>query len=376
MSLSAVRQASGKEPPAALGSSQADLRVVAFKIAGQEYAIDVGKVQEIIRPTGLAHVDGAPEYVEGVVKRRGRIVPIIDLRKRLGLTVSPPGVETCAIVVNLSVGPVGFLVDSASTLMRVKTHDVETPSPVLSSANGKLHGAYFQGIAYLDGRSLVMLDLEQLLTVGEQHELSQIGPSQPSPTRFGREGDSKGGKLETLHLASSEMEAGVQQRADADVRRLLVFELSGELYSVPATDVAEIREPLTLTPMPNVPPHVLGLVNLRGTILPVIDLRHKFGFAPGPGRPDNRLIILKGPNYSVALLADSVRGLARLPRAEFQAAPPGVAHIAPEYYDQVAVVDGRMLIELNIRALLADAHERAASPDKACPRPAEGGRQV
>lgn len=340
--------------------SQAELRVVAFKIAGHEYAIDVGKVQEIIRPTGLAHVDGAPEYVEGVVKRRGRIVPIVDLRKRLGLALSPPGVETCAIVVSLSVGPVGFLVDSASTLMRVKTRELETPSPVLSGANGKLHGAYFQGIAYLDGRSLVMLDLEQLLTPGEQRELSQVELAQPAPTA--RAG---GGRDSTdLAVAGGEEETAAQ-RADADVRRLLVFELSGELYSVPATDVAEIREPLALTPMPNVPPHVLGLVNLRGTVLPVIDLRRKFGFAAGPGGPHKRLIILKGPNYSVALLADSVRGLVRLPRVKFQAAPPGVAHIAPEYYEQVAVVDGRMLIELSVHALLADTAW-----------PAEGGHQV
>lgn len=346
---------------------QADRRVVAFKIAGHEYAIDAGKVQEIIRPAGLARVGGAPDYVEGVVKRRGRIVPIIDLRKRLGLTASPPGVETCAIVVSLSVGPVGFLVDSASMLTRVKTRDIETPSPVLSSADGKLHGAYFQGIAYLDGRSLVILDLERLLTMGEQRELGQIDLSQPSSTTLsGETADSAGGK----------MEAEAQRRADADVRRLLVFELSGELYSVPATDVAEIREPLTLTPMPNVPPHVLGLVNLRGAILPVINLRCKFGFAPGPGGPDKRLIVLKGPGYSVALLADSVRGLARLPRAEFQAAPPGVARIAPEYYEQVAVVDGRMLIELNVRALLADTHRQAAPPDEACPRPGEGGRRA
>ena len=385
--------------------AQPDLRVVVFKMAEHEYVVDVALVQEIIRPTDLMHVDGVPEYVEGVVKRRGRIVPIVDLRKHLGLKVSPPTVETCVIIATLPIGPVGFMVDSAFELMWVKTHDFEMPSPVVA----RVDQVYLQGMAHLGDRFLVMLDLERLFTPGEQRELSEdVGQygNLPYDQAAVPQREVKGKPtLETLFSGQIDTEAAEaeqeQVRTDPStalrpfdfaqdrrvsghrLRSLVAFELSGELYGVPVTDVAEIREPLPLMPLPHVLPHVIGLINLRGVVLPVTDLRRKFALNLKPDGPDNRLIILKGlrqvhpeqsrgaqgrllqraqdksPGYPVALWVDSVHGLARLPRADFQPAPPGVARIDPEYYDQVTTLDGRMLIELNVQKLLAGTASRA-----------------
>ena len=148
---------------------QPELRVVVFQMAGHEYAVNVAQVQEVIRPTNLISIDGVPDYVEGLVERRGRIVPIVDLRKRLGLTVSPPTVESCVIVVKLSIGLVGFLADSASELIWVKTRDFEIPSRVIAG----IEQVYLQGVAHLGDRLLVMLDLQRLLTQNEQASLSE-----------------------------------------------------------------------------------------------------------------------------------------------------------------------------------------------------------
>jgi purine-binding chemotaxis protein CheW len=157
--------------------SQPDLRVVAFKMAGQEYVVDVAQVQEIIRPTDLLHVTGLPEEVEGLVKRRGRIVPIMDLRKRLHLPVEPMTPETCILISPLSVGPVGFQVDSASELMWVKTAAFEVPSPLLARPEQR----YVQGVAHLGERVLLMLDLEQLLSPDEQQQLQGLGQQEAAP---------------------------------------------------------------------------------------------------------------------------------------------------------------------------------------------------
>ncbi len=338
--------------------AQPDLRVLVFKMAGHEYVVDVALVQEIVQPTDLIHMDGVPGYIEGLIKRRGHVVPIVDLRKRLSLGVSPPTAETCAIVVRLSVGLVGFVVDSVSELRWVKTHDFEVPSPVIAG----IDQFYLQGVAHLGHRLLVMLDLERLLTSDEQHELSQVDST-----------------FETLFSGEVDAGAGEAAPADADpspgsehrLRNLVVFELGDELYGVPATEVIEVRAPLALMPLPNVPPHVLGLINLRGVVLPVLDLRRKFGLHLKPHGPDNRLIILKGPGYSVAVWVDRVLDLARLPRADFQPAPPGVARIDPEYYDQVTTLDGRILIELNVQKLLVNGATGAGGSGA---EPAEGSQ--
>ena len=165
--------------------------------------------------------------------------------------------------------------------------------------------------------------------------------------------------VETLfsgHIDAESVAAEAEeQRARVELRSLVAFELSDELYGVPITAVTEISMPLAPMPLPHVPPHVLGLINLRGIVLPVIDLCRRFELPLKSDRPESRLIILKGQGYPVAMLVDAVHGLARLPRAGFQPAPPGVARIDSEYYDQVVTLnDGRMLIELNVQKLLAE----------------------
>jgi purine-binding chemotaxis protein CheW len=311
-------------------------------MSGREYVADVALVQEIIQPADLMPMDGVPEYVEGVIRRRGRIVPIVDLSKYLGLNTSPPTAETCVIVAKLPVGLVGLVVDSASELARVKTFDFEVPSPVIAGMNGKLCSDCVQGVAHLDGRLLVMLDLERLFVPGDDAAVVH----HPPETLFSGELD-------------AEVEQADQRQVSTDRHSLMTFELGGELYGVPATDVAEVREPLALMPLPHVPAHVLGLINLRGVVLPVIDLCRKFGLTPAPEGQESHLIILKGPGYPIALWVDRVCGLARLPRTDFQPAPPGVARIDPEYYEQVVKVDKRILIELSVRKLLADTAARA-----------------
>jgi purine-binding chemotaxis protein CheW len=335
--------------------TQPDLRVVVFALAGQEYVVDAALVQEIIRLVDLLRVESAPDYIAGVVRRRGRIIPIVDLRKRLGLSARSPTVESCAIIVNLSVGPVGFIVDSASQLLWVQTHDFEVLSPVIVGVDQ----AHLQGVAHLGNRLLVMLDLERLLTLDEQRQLGGLDTPRPAIAE-------QAGGIESAPetLFSGEIDAGAtkagQMQEHVGLRRLLAFELSGELYGVPATDVAEVCELLPLMPLPNVPSHVLGLINLRGTVLPVIDLRLEFCLDPiEPDGPDSRLIVLKGQGYSVAFRVDSLYGLARLPQADFQAAPPDVARVVPEYYGQVASLDGRMLIELDVEKLVTGAADRA-----------------
>lgn len=139
-----------------------------------------------------------------------------------------------------------------------------------------------------------------------------------------------------------------------NLRRLIAFTLGNKLYGLPITEVAEIREWLPTTPLPpyRVPPWVLGLVNLRGLILPVLDLSRRFS----PTNDDlsetasAQLVIVKGPGYWVALRVDSVYGLVRLDPSTFRLAPNG----APdgEFIAQIGILDDRLLIELDIQRIL------------------------
>ncbi|MBN2003823.1 MAG: chemotaxis protein CheW [Anaerolineae bacterium] len=339
-----------------------DLRVVVFKVAAHEYAVDAALVQEVMQVSDLAHMDGMPDYVEGIVKRRGRIIPVVDIKKRLGLPseqfaeefslnrdknddttmrLTPANfpAKYCVVLVRLPPGMVGLLADAASELMWVKTYDFEVPSPLIAGMLRE-HSAALRGIAHLGGRLLVMLDPLQLFSTKEWQALPAAMPDLSKAPA-------------TLYAGETEKEEDAAQTRRAR-RRLLTLDLGDELYGIEAGAVAEIREPMPYTPLPNTPDYVLGLVNLRGSVLPVIDLRRRFGLPCRPAGPENRLIILKGAPHMIALWVDKVHELARLSPGDFRPAPPGVARIAPEYYDQVAPVGKRMLIELNVPRLLAD----------------------
>jgi purine-binding chemotaxis protein CheW len=328
----------------------AAMHILVFKVAGHEYAVEVGLVQEICRPTEILHLAGVGDHIVGVIRQRGRIVPIVDLRNYWGLPTDPATVETCVIVARLPVGLVGLLVDAVSDLMRLDASAFEVPSYVAA----ELERPDFLGVAHLGDRLLVLLDPRQLLipTLPEQVAGSDLAVTDDG---WGEVAALLGEELDG-QTAARDVEPEPRR---SEIHNLVVFELSGELYGIAIGDVTEIRRPMPIQPLPRVPQHVLGLINVRGAVIPVVDLRRRFNLPILPERAGTRLMVLKGPGYPVAIWADEVHGVARLSRADLQPAPAGVARIDAEYYEQVTTFNERLLIELNVVKLLVDTAARA-----------------
>jgi len=139
-----------------------------------------------------------------------------------------------------------------------------------------------------------------------------------------------------------------------NLRRIVAFEMDDELYGADIGEVAEILDMVPIVPLPNVPAFILGLVNLRGAIVPVIDLRIRFGLARKEPDGSSRIIILKAERLVVGIIVDRLQELLRLDPGIFQPPPNAVAKIDPEYFKEVASVQGRMLIVLDIKRLLTE----------------------
>jgi purine-binding chemotaxis protein CheW len=152
------------------------LKVVVFRLADHEHAVDVRQVREILINTPVSHVLEAPDFVEGVIKLRGRIVPVIDLRKRLRLPAIRKSRESCIIVVRFNQKTAGFLVDSASEILNIPSDKIEAPTEMV----GGIHTDFIRGLVYLDTRFLVILDLDRVLTASEQ-ELIDLKMESPGP---------------------------------------------------------------------------------------------------------------------------------------------------------------------------------------------------
>jgi len=135
------------------------VQLVACSIDGEEYAIDIRNVQEIIRVQKITRVPHAVSSMSGVINLRGMVIPVIDIRKRFGLPPKAPSESSRIVTVNWEGLLVGLLVDSVSEVMSLSGENIENPP----SSGSNIDNRYFTGIGKLDGRLLLMLDLEKVL---------------------------------------------------------------------------------------------------------------------------------------------------------------------------------------------------------------------
>lgn len=155
-----------------LGSSKERiLQLVSFNLGNEEFAVDILKIQEINRMTEITKVPRSPEFVEGVINLRGKVIPVIDLRKRLGLAEEEQSKNTRIVVMNIQRKIVGFIVDSVSEVLRISSNTVEPTPPMISGIDSE----YIRGVGKLDDRLLILLDVNKVLSSGEVEMLD--GPS-------------------------------------------------------------------------------------------------------------------------------------------------------------------------------------------------------
>jgi len=159
-------------------------------------------------------------------------------------------------------------------------------------------------------------------------------------------------------VTDEEWEDHLETRRKLNLRRIIAFEMDDELYGADIAEVAEILDMAPIMPLPNVPEFVLGVANLRGTILPVIDLRIRFGLSLRSFDDNSRIIVLTAGQFLVGIVVDRLWELLRLDQEGFQPPPPDVAKIDAEYFKEVTQVKGRMLIVLDINRLLFETSKK------------------
>ncbi|WP_461834045.1 chemotaxis protein CheW [Desulfothermus sp.] len=143
------------------------LQLVSFRLGDEEFGVDIMQVQEIIRMQDITSVPNAPEFVEGVINLRGRVIPIIDLRKRFGLEEKSHDKATRIIVVKVDDLTVGLVVDEVSEVLRIPADTVEPPPPIVAGVESE----YIRGVGKLEDRLLILLDLSKTLSKEEKASL-------------------------------------------------------------------------------------------------------------------------------------------------------------------------------------------------------------
>ncbi len=138
------------------------LHLIAFQLDREEYGVPVASVREVSRVGDITRVPQAPDHIRGVMNLRGRILPVLELRTRLGHAPLVPGPKARIVVAEVHGRVLGLLVDAVAQVLKVPSDRVVPPPDDARSAAAD----YLTGVAQLDGRLIILLDLERMLQPG------------------------------------------------------------------------------------------------------------------------------------------------------------------------------------------------------------------
>jgi purine-binding chemotaxis protein CheW len=277
---------------------------VTFLIGDDVFAVDMAPVQEIIRVPSIVRVPLAPASLDGLSNLRGKVLPIISLRRIFGITDSAYDDSTRAIVIDMG-QPLGFVVDRVASVINVEPEKIEDVTEIKSTINSELLIGILKNVS---GYPMVMvLDFNKLIT----NEFSGI---------------------ESLVRSVSAQQLNLdQQHLDEDdelsnERQLVSFSVASQEYAVDINNVQEIVQvPESIVHVPKADTHVLGIMTLRDRLLPLVSLRSLFHLPVQPLDERSRVVVVALHGMSVGVVTDSVSEVLRVPLEFIDPIPPLLA---------------------------------------------------
>jgi len=281
--------------PARSVVAEAMRKLVTFDVAGQEYGLDLGAVQEIVSaPQNLATVPHAEAVVAGVMAHRDGLLPLLSLRGLLGFkAAADPDGRRKVVVATVRGAQVGLLADRMRDILAADPQHLDPTPPMLAARIGG--EAAVQAIYRAEGgrRLVSVLDPEKLFREDVMQEM--------------RRGEGEG--------------LDVQPAVSAN-RQFVVFQLGEETFGLPIEAVDEVaRAPDQVTSLPKAPKFLEGVINLRGEVLPVIDQRKRFELPPMAQGAERRLVVVRTARHRAGLLVDTVSEVLRVPADRIEDAP-------------------------------------------------------
>jgi purine-binding chemotaxis protein CheW len=275
-----------------------EMQLVSFEVAGQEYALTIENVQEIVQvPEHINRVPKTDAHVLGVVTLRDRLLPLVSLREMFGLPAVPLDDRSKIVVVPLpDQTSVGIVMDTVKEVLRVNRNMLD-PVPSLMRG-GRAHGE-IQGICRLNGgkRLVSVLSAEALFD-------NEVVRRAAAALGTGENGEDA--------MASDDVGGAL---ALAEEEQFVVFRLADEEYGAPIDAVQEIvRVPDSLTRLPKAPNFIKGVVNLRGAVLPVVDQRTRFDLEDMERNDRQRIMVFTIDGVRTGFIVDSVSEVLKIPR--------------------------------------------------------------
>lgn len=305
-------------------------QLVSFLLGKEEYAIGIMKVKEIIRVPQIIKVPNSESYIEGVVSIRNNLLPIISLRNYFGMPSVEEDYSTRILVVDMGSFTAGIMVDKVSEVLRVPVSIIQPPPKFSMQSTDQI-----RGIAKLDNGKRIIMILEPSKLILED-EIDAISGIEGENNQYEEEKNVKGQMV--------------------DEEQLVNFKIDTEEYGVKITNVQEINRMTEVTKIPRAPYYIDGIVNLRGNVIPALNLRKLFKLSEEQVSDATRIIIIDFEGKRTGIVVDSVSEVLRFEKNMIEPPPDIISSgIDSDYVEGVAKLDDgkRMILILNINKVLS-----------------------
>lgn len=148
------------------------IQLVSFMLAHEEYGVEVLKVREIIRMTTITKMPNVPQHVEGIINLRGKVIPIISMRRRFNLMESEDSSQTRIIIMDVCGTLTGFIVDSVSEVIRIHSSEIQPPPSMMTS--GGVGQEFITGVFNHAERLLIIMDIDRMFSEGERESFGEV----------------------------------------------------------------------------------------------------------------------------------------------------------------------------------------------------------
>ncbi len=325
------------------------VQFVSFKVRNQEYAVPLNGVLEIIELTEKAvQVPNVHECIFGLIPLRDRFIPLVDIRTLFGFDPTEDYIGTRVLILETDKTTAGIIVDSVSEVLTVDTGTVSGLPEILS---GKEEFSDITEVCRLnDGKRIIsILSVEKLTKHVVVKEV-----------------------LESVEEMKNRQTDGGSLNTD-DIEQFIVFILNDNEFGVPITSVQEIvRIPETMTSVPKAPDFVEGVMNLRGTVLPIIDQRKRMGLYASGRNDRQRIMVFMIDGVKTGFIVDEVTEVLKIPESYIEKAP-ALSDEQSRILDRVAnldkekriiqIINPEYMLEVEAVSVLKEMEESSENTD-------------
>jgi purine-binding chemotaxis protein CheW len=283
-------------------------------------------VEEIIELPPVTKVPDAPPYVMGVICLRDQVLPLLDFIQLLRVEDSTDGRQReMVILLNFGEAKLGIAVDGIQEIIRLRPEEVLPPPQTLSENET----SKFEGVVVRPDRMVSIIKVLNIIRGDDQQKIAAMGTSLLSH------------KAEEVQVVSNDLP-------------LVVFRLGAEAFGLRLHEVREIIMVGMITPVPRAPSFIEGVLNLRGEVMPVIDLRDRFGLDRQSATNLSRIVITPIQGVFTGLVVDAVDEVKTVDQRKLEDPPRVASGGANTYIQKVARTEAGMIFILDLQHLLTD----------------------